>query len=417
MVEHGQILRSDVFTSTVAGTPYNVGEWLGELVMYGAFALDGWAGLAILRALVAAGSAFFLARASRREGAPLVASLLVVIWALVLARTRWTDRPQYFGLLLFTMLFDVLLVARSGRPRALFLVPPILALWANLHGSYPLGLGLVGAFAAEALLLRRAARPFVLAAGAALLATQLTPFGIDLGAAASHGFAPPRFISEEAPPDVREPAGFIFSIFVIAVIAATAVRRPGLLDVLLLGPLLWLALSAQRHMAFFAFAATPYLAAAAADAWRRLPLLQGPLRPIPPRAVNGLVALLGVLAIASVAVAPRAPDERGFPVGALATLRAGQGVLLNEYDWGGFIEWYVPGRPTFVDGRLFPFLPTVLADYAALIDTSPGWKDVLERRGIRDVLIRPERSLAGALVEAGWRVQASGPTFLYLVRP
>ena len=41
MVEHGQILRSDVFTSTVAGTPYNVGEWLGELVMYGAFALDG----------------------------------------------------------------------------------------------------------------------------------------------------------------------------------------------------------------------------------------------------------------------------------------------------------------------------------------------------------------------------------------
>ena len=34
MVEHGAILRNDVFSSTVTGQPYSVGEWLGEIALY-----------------------------------------------------------------------------------------------------------------------------------------------------------------------------------------------------------------------------------------------------------------------------------------------------------------------------------------------------------------------------------------------
>src|SRR5258705_11827677 len=50
MVEHGQLLRADVFSSTVNGAPYSVGEWLGELAIYGAYVVGGWAGIAPLRA-------------------------------------------------------------------------------------------------------------------------------------------------------------------------------------------------------------------------------------------------------------------------------------------------------------------------------------------------------------------------------
>src|SRR5206468_1434401 len=34
MVDHGALLRTDVFSSTVNGQPYSVGEWLGEIVLY-----------------------------------------------------------------------------------------------------------------------------------------------------------------------------------------------------------------------------------------------------------------------------------------------------------------------------------------------------------------------------------------------
>ena len=48
------------------------------------------------------------------------------------------------------------------------------------------------------------------------------------------------------------------------VLSATALfAGGGLLELLLFVPLLWLALSAQRHLTFFVFAATPFVAAGA----------------------------------------------------------------------------------------------------------------------------------------------------------
>ena len=49
MVDHGALLRTDVFSSTVNGQPYSVGEWLGEIVLYVVYLAGGWTGLVILR--------------------------------------------------------------------------------------------------------------------------------------------------------------------------------------------------------------------------------------------------------------------------------------------------------------------------------------------------------------------------------
>src|SRR5439155_1344506 len=84
--------------------------------------------------------------AARALGAPVVAALVVVVWTIALAKTRWTDRPAIFGLVLFVVVLDLLFHARAGSRRALFALPPLVLLWANLHGSYPLGIGLVLAF-------------------------------------------------------------------------------------------------------------------------------------------------------------------------------------------------------------------------------------------------------------------------------
>ena len=71
MLDHREILRTDLFSSTVNGQPYSVGQWLGEIVLTLVFNAGGWAGLAIFRALLVGVAAFFLARLSRRGGAPL----------------------------------------------------------------------------------------------------------------------------------------------------------------------------------------------------------------------------------------------------------------------------------------------------------------------------------------------------------
>lgn len=417
MLEHRAILRTDIFSSTVAGQPYGVGEWLGEVALALIFDLGSWAALAIFRALLLALAAFFLARLSRRGGAPFVAALLVVVWALVVSKPTWADRPAIFTLVLFPVVLDLLYAARAGSRRSLLWLPPLVLVWANLHGGYALGLAVVLAFALEALIRRRPlAPPLVATFVAAAILSFIDPETFGIAGAAAHVFAPPRFISEELPPDVLQPAGFVFAAFVLATLGVALLEGGEILDAILLVPLLWLALSAQRQLPFFVFAATPFVAAGAARLYARLAGARL-ARPLPPAARATLALALCAGAAVSAIGAPAAPDERAYPTGALAALRTGSGTLLNEYDWGGYLIYRVPERKVFVDGRLFPFYPAVLADYRHAVELRPDWQDVLARYEVREALLMPAKPLAVALREDGWIVRAEGPTFVLLAKP
>jgi hypothetical protein len=414
MVEHGQLLRSDVFSSTVNGAPYSVGEWLGQIGIYGAYLLGGWAGIALLRATLVAVGAFFITRVALRA-APAPFAVAVTAIALALSEITWTDRPQLFTFALFPLLLDLLFAARAGRTRLLFVVPPLLLVWTNLHGGYALGLALVAIFAAEAVLTRRNAMPFAVAAVLALAASFVDPGSLGLGAAAAHATSPPRFIVEEAPPDVLRPAGFVFALFALATVTLALARGGTLLDALLLVPLFWLGMSAQRHMPYFALAAAPYIAAGLSELWWRWRPSSRFVLPRP--GIVGVGAGLVAMVAVSVATAPFAPTETQYPVAARAKLAATTGNLLNEYDWGGYLIWRVPERPVFIDGRLFPFLPDVLTDYEEMVFVRPGWRDQLDRHAIAQVLLRPDRPLVVALRDAGWTVVAEDATALLLQRP
>ena len=151
MLDHGRLLDHDVFSFTRAGAPYASGQWLGQLALALAFRAGGWVGIDVLRAALVGVGAFFLARAVLRvqphpawAAPPLLAALLVT-------KIVWGDRPQLFTLALFPLVLDILLAARlDGRLRRLAVVPPLLVLWANLHGAFPVGLALVAIFTIEA---------------------------------------------------------------------------------------------------------------------------------------------------------------------------------------------------------------------------------------------------------------------------
>jgi hypothetical protein len=415
MVEHGALLRADVFSSTVSGEAYSVGEWLGQLILYGAYAAAGWTGLVLLRATCVAIAAFFLTRVALRA-APAPFAIAVVAWALVLSEITWTDRPQLFTMALFPLLFDLLLAARAGNTRLLALVPPLLLVWTNLHGGYVLGLALVAIFAAEAVLTWRRPALFAVVALLSLAVTFVDPGSLGLGAAASHAASPPRFIVEEAPPDVLRPAGFVFALFVLTSVGIALAAGGTLLDALILAPLVVLGLSAQRHMPYFAFAASPFIAHGIATLWPRR-VTGSTRRPLPRVVSAGVGAGLIAALVFSVATAPFAPDETRYPTVATAALAASRGNLLNEYDWGGYLIWRVPERKVFIDGRLFVFLPAVLTDYEEMLFVRPAWRDELARHQIEQVLLRPDRPLVGVLRELGWQVRAEDGHTILLERP
>lgn len=419
VVEHGALARVDTFSSTAAGATLPQQQWLGQLALWAAYAAGSWWGIVALRAasvlvVVAVVLALCLARAPR----PWL-GVLAAAPGLALSRIVWADRPELLGLVAFAVFLALALAARAGDVRALGALVPLFALWANVHGSFVVGVALLLSLAVEAALFAPALRrSFLVGTALAVAATLANPDGVGVYDGPGWHFAsPPRFLEEWAPPDVTTPHGAVFALTLFATLAVALLGSGGATTwAALLVPLAFLGLSAQRHMPLFALAAGPYLAGALPEALARLGLRLAPAARVA-SAAPALVVFAALVLAGALATAAREPDLRGYPTAALDALRRERGTLFHEYDWGGFLIWSAPEHPVFIDGRLRPYVGATLDDYIAAMALHPEWRAVLERHAVALVLVRPDRPLAVRLREAGWLTLAHDTDLVLLRRP
>ena len=412
------LVRTDIYSWTVAGAAVPTDQWLGDAIFGAGYTVGGWLGVLAVRTIgvFVLVVAIALAAFARRPRSPVVA-LAIALPALLLSRFVWTERPELFGFAFFAIL--VLLFQLPG-PRPLVAMAPLLVIWANVHGSFALGAGLVLALSAYGLWRDRGAgRAYAIAAAGALLALVATPAGFgSLSTPSTHFLSPPREIQEWAAPDIGTPPGALWAIVLLLTLGTAAVTGgAGIRDLILVVPLAMLSLVAIRHTPLFAIAATPYLASTLPSAiqvvLRRAPRV-GP-SPAPSRALEPIaLAVAGVvIMLLGIATGPREPDEATYPTGALAFLAPGPG-LYAQYDWGGWLIWRAPATPVFVDGRLGLYRDPVLSDYMTVLEAGPGWRDVLDRRGVKTILVRPSDPVAVRAQELGWPVISRSPTYVLI---
>lgn len=184
MIAHAAVPHRDVFSFSMRGMPWVPDEWLSEVALAWIHAHLGWDGLVLSTGVAFATALALLARALQR--------MLDPIYALVAVAAAWgmcfphvTARPHVFGLPLLVIWMQALVAARQAdRPPSWWLIA-VMALWANLHGGFILGLGLAGLFAGEALYdaadvraALRAARGWGLFLALATMAACATPNGV-----------------------------------------------------------------------------------------------------------------------------------------------------------------------------------------------------------------------------------------------
>jgi hypothetical protein len=110
------------------------------------------------------------------------------------------------------------------------------------------------------------------------------------------------------------------------------------------------------------------------------------------------------------------PNLSAYPTGALSSLPPGPGVV-NDYDWGGFLIWYAPATPVFIDGRLFPYTGDALRDYETLVSLGPTWRDVVSRRGARALLVKPGSPLAVRARDLRWPIITESASYVLFIIP
>ncbi len=432
----GRPLTVDVFSHTRAGEGWVNHSWLGQVTLALTWRAGGWLALSLWVAVLAALGIAFVWHSM--DASPFLRPFVIVLAATVAAPV-WTPRPQLLSLTLFAALYWYLWRWQKEPERPLWPLVPYFALWGNLHGGYPLGLLLVGAYLAGGLadfLLGRETLPWgrwrALAGWSALagLAVVLNPNGwrmwlipfqtVGVGVLQA-------FISEWASPDFHQIGQQPFLWLLLGTLAALAFSRKRAtgFEVVSVTLFAWMGLTARRNFGPFALTAAPVLARHLEDVLvqigMRLPervrtRLEKEMRiPETPPARREAVFRLGVLAIflgtallKGYAVTRPAFVESvlraQFPADAVAWIAANhpRGNLFNEYDWGGYLIWALPEYPVAVDGRTDLYGDSVLRRYLDARAARPGWETTLREWGVHLALLAPDAPLGAALRDAGW---------------
>lgn len=147
VAEHG-LPAHDTLTIWAHGRTWIDQQWLAQLALYELYRLGGLALVLLAHAaLVMAGLAGAALLALRLGGSARSATWVALPALVAFWPGAAIMRPQSFAYVLFVAVLWLLLDDQRLRSRRVYLVLPLLVLWANLHGSVLVGAALVSAYA------------------------------------------------------------------------------------------------------------------------------------------------------------------------------------------------------------------------------------------------------------------------------
>ncbi|WP_437226209.1 hypothetical protein SH661x_004465 [Planctomicrobium sp. SH661] len=405
------------------GIPFIDLPWLSQVGLYGMMQTFGVSGIQFLNGLFIVTAAGLLTFCVYGRTGSLAAALLT------LAAYYWGSyqqllvvRPQLAGLVCFTAVF---MMATSARWRNWYVaaIPLTFALWANVHGSFVVGILMLGALIVgrgldilrrtrnwRYLFAERGMRGLVLSLELSLVAILLNPYGV---AAYSEVFAVSRNVNLQSliewdPLTLRMKQGQAAFCIALALIALYRVspRRVTMREVLLLCGLGVGMLWHSRMITWWAPVAAYYLglhAAATLKHWR------GPTTTVSRSGGLWTVVTLGIAWIAFAytpfgitVVHGRPKDPRQVEKkfrGSVSPLtpiditdylnrHPPKGLVFNTYEWGDYLQWAGPkDMRVFVNSHAHLVPEEVWNDYMSIVHTAAGWEDRLDRYGANTVVV------------------------------
>jgi hypothetical protein len=422
------MIHADPFSFTKAGQPWVNHSWGAQILLYGVWQAAGNLGLAVYTAALATGGMWFVYKMS--PGSVYLRAFVLVIGAAA-AAVFWSPRPQMLSFLLSAAVLYLLhLYKRRGIDR-LWLLPVMVGLWGNLHAGFSIAFIFLGGFTAgealnnlfrptaEHIIPWRGVRKLALVTAVSAAALVVNPYGLHMLAVPFQTIsigALQNFIQEWNSPNFHDRSTWPFIFLLLGLLGAAGGSRKRLdwTDFLLASGTAFMGLLAGRNIAVFAVAATPVLADHLDALLSERGWVIQPARRVTPRmgVLNAaLVALIVLGAAAKVllvldADTVREAQETYLPVKVVEYLRDEDptGPMFNSYNWGGYLMFMLPDEPVFVDGRTDLYGDEFLTNtYLRTATGGDGWRETLDRYGVRLVVVEAGSGLARQLrVEPGW---------------
>ena len=425
ILDQGSILRVDQWSWTKAGSEFLAFEWGTEVALALAYNVRGTVGVAVLAALVLATTFRLVCQFLLRRGVDPALAYVTVMLAALLSAGHWIARPHMFTFLGIALILPRLEVP---KPSHVAMMAPLFVVWANMHGGFVFGLGLIGAYLTgdvlELINARFKARAdtggdwqrrALLHAGMLAVATPVTlinPNGIGLHKHVLSFFGLGTILEvtdEFRSPSLLSVTGILLALSVFAIVrtffAARRARnggpwRPEWQRTIVIISVLAMAIDAKRNMALFGLVALP-MAALHIDPWWRELKDKGGFKASfardheRGRAGPWTAAILSLLAVVTLIggakIIPTDFNEIAFPVDAVDAARDAEleGRMFNSLTWGGYMLLAWPEQEVFIDGGTDHYGDELVDEVIRIGTLQPGWQQTLDDQEIDMVMLPP----------------------------
>jgi len=417
----GRVLLIDTYSHTAYGAFWPNHEWLAEVLYYACYRMGG---LALVTLFAATLIAVAWSITWRLESGSVRLRFALTALALVPASLHWEPRPHAFSFLFLMLTVYLIVLERYGW------LPLVFLIWANCHGGVLTGLLVLTTGLVVQMLwtrdgwLRRSA---TLAACA--IAASMTPLGLALWSELPKSLARIRMypLNEWQPASFVDPRLAPFWL-IAALLCVCIVRRlrastaegwssrqtmSAVTMTACAVVLLPLAISAVRNVGLFLMVAVPaitMLSPTGVGAPARHERTWLNLTMISTAAAAAVVAVVYayVMQIDHLHWSP-------LPAASLRALASCPGNLYNRYDEGGYLIWFAPEKPVFLDGRQDPYEPRLILDHIR-IESTGDYAGAFSQYHIGCAYLPAGSPVARRLATAGWRPVFRDSNWVVLAR-
>jgi hypothetical protein len=448
MLSTGHLIRHDIFSYSAPGSLWIDHEWLTEVIMACCYNTLGVLGLKLFK-FVCAGLIVLLLNAglAETEAAQDIQFAILLIASFAVAG-QVEFRPQLADYIFLAAILVLLARDLRGRRARLWLVLPIMVLWANLHGGFIVGVAVLGLYAGvigaqelwDGKPPARGLRLGLLTA-AALVVTLINPYGVGEWYIVLHNFQNPltmhlnvEFQSlfwqlRHGGLTMKSIAPYVFPVGLMAVLAVSFAMTPRREDLALIAIAALMsagALYAIRNMAMAAIAcaapAASHLDLALDRFWRAKHLKNREPRLHAAVSVQ-LAAFIGMifLILEQGIFSARLPSYLKCPVGAVEFMQRHDlhGNVLCQYVWGVYVIWHeAPRSKVFFDSFELRYPQSVQNDYISFAFRGGAAARAMLKRYPHDyVLVETRyRTYRFMMRQAGWKLIYRDPVAALFAR-
>ena len=431
------IPTKDLFSFSKPGADWYAWEWLTDILWAKLYGVAGLKGICWFAAVIITGFTAILLRFSLWMGAGLFISLTTVLVAAGASSVHFLARPHVFTLLLLPISVWLIEADRRNPTWRVFLIIPLVTLWANLHGGFPSVLLVLAAAAVGCAVEAGLAWPdsnwrpsvrYAFIAVASLAASVVNPYGIRLHQHMLSYLTSDWIkdtVDEFRSPNFRGESMMQFEglLFLGLLVAASRLRQKKVVEALWIIGFGHMALTSVRHVTVFAAVVTPYLAAELTGWWRSASSsatkysLAGIVRQMDWDLIPSfhrttfwlpLLLILSVFLPVSMAHWPSDYPKELFPTTMVAKHQneLAKARVFTTDQWADYLIFRsYPVQRIFVDGRSDFFGPEIGNQCLQLLQGQSGWQGLLDKHRFEYVLAPLSWPLTSLLrLDARWKV-------------